>query len=181
FAGALFSGLSLVTMVLTLHEGPLHHLFYLLPHFRQLHQHLPDHVLTVFYIAPSLMAGATVSALQGWSSRWKATLLALAPLAIAGIVDNRLRAAAPSGATRVAHIPAKTLASIAAACLLLLLVVWVRSSRLRLVATVALVLVVFLDPTGRLVIGRLDGDPHDGVSSATMTGYTEDSGAAAFL
>src|SRR5262249_12359940 len=127
-----------------------------------------------------LMAGATVSAFPGWSSRWKATPFALAPIAIAGILDNRIRAA-PSDAGTDPHIPAQTLASIAAVCLLLLLLVWVRPYRLRLVATVALPVGVFLDPTGRLVIGRLDGDPNDAVWSATVTGYTTASGAAAFL
>jgi hypothetical protein len=181
FGVPFFTGLALVTMILTLHEGPVHYLFYLLPRFRQLHQHLPDHVLTVFYLAPSLMAGATVSAIRGWPSRWKASLIALAPLAIAGIVDNRIRADPLLGVENGSHIPAETLASIAAVGLLLLLLVWVRGSRLWTIATVALAVVVFLDPTGRLVIGRLDGSPDDALWSTTVTGYTEASGAALFL
>ncbi|HEY7036358.1 MAG TPA: YfhO family protein, partial [Thermomicrobiales bacterium] len=183
FATPFFVGLSLVTMILTLHEWPVHHLFYLLPRFRQLHQHLPDHILTVFYIGPALLAGATVSAFRDVSSRWKATILALAPIAVAGVIDNRLRATAPplDSSNGPHHIPAKTLVSIAAVSLLLLLLVWVRPLRLRMIATVALVLVVFLDPTGRLVLGRLDGDPHDAEWSATVDGYTSASGAAVFL
>jgi hypothetical protein len=169
-------------MILTLQEGPLHHLFYLLPRFRQLHQHLPDHILTVFYLGPALLAGATISSMQGCLPRWKATILALAPIALAGVIDNRLRVMrTPLDSSKSPQIPMETLASIAAVCLLLLLLVWVRPSRLRLAATVALVFIVFLDPTGRLVLGRIDGDPQDAVWSATVTGYTEASGAAIFL
>jgi hypothetical protein len=173
-----FAGLSLVAMVLTLHEGPLHRLFYLLPRFRQLHQHLPDHILTVFYIGPALLAGATVTAFRDLSSRRQATILALAPIAIAVVIDNRLRA---SGSLESSRIPAETLASISAVCLLLLALAWLRQHRFLTVATFALVLVVFLDPNGRLVLGRLDGTPDDAVWSATVTGYTEASGAGLFL
>lgn len=174
FAVHFFAGLSLVTMILTLHEGPLHRLFYLLPRFRQLHQHLPDHILIVFYLGPALLTGATVTAFWEAPARRRGTLLALAPIALIAGLDLWLASTYP-------HIPAATLAGLAAACLLLLAVVWLRPHRLRLAATVALVIVGFLDPTGRLVLARIDGDPNDAVWSATVTGYTEASGAGVFL
>lgn len=177
-----FAVFSLIAMILTLHEGPLHHLFYLLPRFRQLHQHLPDHILTVFYIGPALLAGATVSAVQPRPTRWRLTALALVPVAVAGLIDNRLRAAtAPGDASLELHILPATLASIAAVSVLLVLLAWVRPARLRLAASLALVLVVFWDPTGKLVLGRLGGTGFDAVASATVSGYTEASGAGAFL
>jgi hypothetical protein len=179
-----FVALSLVPAILTLHQGPLHHLFYLLPRFRQLHQHLPDHVLTVFYLAPALLAGATVAVLQerSWSSRWKATAVAILPLALAGLIDNRLRAVrAPVGEEIELRILPWTLAGIVAVSLLLLAAIWLRPPRFLPVIGVALLLVVLWDPTGKLAIGRLGGEPADAVWSATVTGYTEASGAGVFL
>jgi hypothetical protein len=50
-------------------ETPLHWLLYqMLPGFASLHPHAPERTLTVAYLGPALLAGASVSAMNGW--RW---------------------------------------------------------------------------------------------------------------
>lgn len=181
FGVPFFVVLALVAMVLTLHEGPLHRLFYVLPRFRQLHQHLPDRILTVFYLAPAMLAGATVSALDRWPSRWRASAIALLPIALVLVIDDRLGSVATADGASHLGVMSRAMASVAAIGLLLLAIAWLRPARLRVLAGVAVLLVVFWDPTGRLVLGRLGGDDHDGTWAATVSGYTEASGAGRSL
>ena len=61
-----FAGTSLGALLMTgTAETPLHWLLYqLLPGFARLHPHAPERILTVAYLGPALLAGATLSALQ---------------------------------------------------------------------------------------------------------------------
>ncbi|MPZ15693.1 MAG: hypothetical protein GEU73_14940 [Chloroflexi bacterium] len=60
-----FAALSVATLILAGHgPSPLHALVYLLPGFADLHPHLPERIMTVFYLGPALLSGATVSHLS---------------------------------------------------------------------------------------------------------------------
>jgi hypothetical protein len=68
-----FFGLtSVAALILTApFETPLHWLLYqLLPGFGRLHPHAPERILTVAYLGPSLLAGATLTTLAA-SGRWR--------------------------------------------------------------------------------------------------------------
>jgi hypothetical protein len=80
-----FAGLAMCALVLT-SQGPtpLHSLLYLLlPGFDRLHPHYPERVMMVFFLAPAILAGASVHSLWERRSRTPLMLLALAvPLAL---------------------------------------------------------------------------------------------------
>jgi hypothetical protein len=65
-----FGTTSLLALILTdTFETPLDWLlFHLLPGFVNLHQHAPERILTVAYLGPALLAGATIAACQ--NSKW---------------------------------------------------------------------------------------------------------------
>ena len=64
-----FALLAVGAIILAAQETtPLHALLYrLLPRFEALHRHYPDRIFVVFYLAPALLAGATVHSLGRWS------------------------------------------------------------------------------------------------------------------
>jgi len=57
-----FTGMTLAALVLTQAPTPLHHLLYLLPRFRDLHEHDPIHVLVVAPLGTAILCGAAVDA-----------------------------------------------------------------------------------------------------------------------
>lgn len=58
-----FIGLTLVTAIMSLEEITLvHRLFYLLPRFEILHEHVPTRIVAVQWIGPAMLAGAAVDA-----------------------------------------------------------------------------------------------------------------------
>ncbi|MDQ3704969.1 MAG: YfhO family protein, partial [Chloroflexota bacterium] len=60
YATPYFTVLALSTLILSTQQStPLHVLLAVLPRFQDLHQHFPQHVVLVFYLAPALLAGAT--------------------------------------------------------------------------------------------------------------------------
>jgi Bacterial membrane protein YfhO len=81
-----FGATSLIALILTdTFETPLDQILYhLLPGFEHLHPHAPERILTVAYLGPALLAGATVSALteSAWW-RWR----------ISAVVSTRVVAA----------------------------------------------------------------------------------------
>ncbi|MDQ2682088.1 MAG: hypothetical protein M3Y37_01035, partial [Chloroflexota bacterium] len=85
FAAPFFVTLGICAVVLSSPTPtPLHHLlFALLPRFEELHQHWPERVSLVAYIAPAILAGATVSILVDRATAVRRFLpWALAPVAI---------------------------------------------------------------------------------------------------
>ncbi len=68
-------------------ETPLHWLLYhLLPGFGSLHPHAPERILTVAYLGPAMLAGATISAAP-YRGRWVgAVFRSRIALAVAGIL-----------------------------------------------------------------------------------------------
>ncbi|MGH3148194.1 MAG: YfhO family protein [Rubrobacter sp.] len=78
FAALALCALTLSGQGLTL----LHSALYLLPRFEQLHQHVPQRVMVVFYLAVVLLAGATLTGLgeRGWKTPYLAVLPVLAAI-----------------------------------------------------------------------------------------------------
>jgi Bacterial membrane protein YfhO len=58
-----FAVFSILSVILALDRTPVHDLFFLLPRFLVLHEHVPSRILMVAWIGPSLLAGATIDAL----------------------------------------------------------------------------------------------------------------------
>ncbi len=78
FRAPFFAGLTAVTTILTLEQiTPLHRLFYLLPRFETLHEHVPMRIVAVQWIGPAMLAGIAVEGLLSRSWRRAPWLLAL--------------------------------------------------------------------------------------------------------
>ncbi len=74
-----FSLLAAATLILSMQRStPLHVALSVLPRFKELHQHFPQHVMLVFYLAPALLAGAAWEHIGGLGR--KGALLASLPL-----------------------------------------------------------------------------------------------------
>lgn len=76
-----FGSVWVVGMILTMHETPLHRLFYLIPQFERIHEHSPQRLLWVITLAPAMLVGATVQTLITHPPKRFARLLVLLPLA----------------------------------------------------------------------------------------------------
>lgn len=64
FAAPFFAIFSLAVVILTMRTTPLHHLMYLLPRFKVIHEHEPQRILVVLNIGPAMLAGAAITALE---------------------------------------------------------------------------------------------------------------------
>ncbi|MDP9366179.1 MAG: YfhO family protein [Chloroflexota bacterium] len=80
FAVPYFAVMTLVVFTLSLDTTPLHHLFYLIPRFRVLHEHAPHQVNAVVMIGPAILAAATVERLAAWRGRRRLLPLVGIPL-----------------------------------------------------------------------------------------------------
>jgi hypothetical protein len=79
------------SLALASREFWLHDALFHLPQLAELHRHLPERALTIFYIGPALLAGATVSALARPAvGRLRLALLGLLPLGLLLILWGRL-------------------------------------------------------------------------------------------
>ena len=63
FAVPFFAALTLVAMILTLDTTPLHHLFYLIPRFREFHDHDAWRTMSLAAIGPAMLSGAAMDSL----------------------------------------------------------------------------------------------------------------------
>lgn len=162
FAVPFFAGLTIVSLVLTLDTTPIHHLFYLIPRYQELHEHDPWRVVALASIGPAVLCGATVEMLGRLRSRYR-----VLPVVVALSLAAMTLAAALGKLEGVAG-----LAPVIAAAVALEIVVIVIASppdrELRRLlgwfprATAALVVaVVFMQPTGLELTGSWFGWPDD--------------------
>jgi len=82
FAAPFFAILTLVAMILTLDTTPLHQLFYLIPRFREFHDHDAWRSISLAAIGPAMLSGAAIEALAGWRGRPRLLPLVAAPLVL---------------------------------------------------------------------------------------------------
>jgi hypothetical protein len=80
YAVPFFAGVMVIGGILSMGETPLHHLFYLLPGFETIHEHSPRRALWVCSLAPAMLAGATVEVLPRWRERRGTLPMMIAPL-----------------------------------------------------------------------------------------------------
>ncbi|MGI8474774.1 MAG: YfhO family protein, partial [Thermomicrobiales bacterium] len=191
-----FTCLAVVTSTLTLERiTPLHRLFYLLPRFEPLHEHVPMRVVAVLWIGIAVLAGATVDALALGVAARSLRRAGAAVLLVWGGVVLYVR-------TRDFGIGAPTLAAVAAVCLLLaILSIAPRiAGRLRgcderaLRGVLALLLVALIvwEPAGRIaseavlngredVITALPTGPATHAAVAANAAATDPVGAGGYL
>jgi hypothetical protein len=97
FRAPFFFALTAITTVLTLEQiTPLHRLFYLLPRFETLHEHVPMRIVAVQWIGPAMLAGIAVEGLlsRSWKrAPWLPAVIAGGPWLVAVAYlhrDNRV-------------------------------------------------------------------------------------------
>ncbi len=159
FAVSFFAVMTVVTFTLSLGDTPLHRLFYLIPRFRDLHEHFPQQATAVVWVGPANIAGAAVESLRT-VRRSRSTYASLcAPFIGLLALKIALRyAGLGTGKTSL-------LAGAAATVLILIIVTAERGDIWRGIARLApagLVLVAFILPTGAEMIGMANLLPIDG-------------------
>ena len=161
FAVPFFVPLTLIALVLALDTTPLHRAFYLIPRYRELHEHDPWRTVSLAAIGPAILSGATVEALAGWRGRrrWLPVIaMSSLPLLIAATIVSR--------AGRPIDWPplvAATATTILVGIVLLTPRRAVRSLAGRLAAGVPVLVVIaaFVQPTGLELSGAWLGWPPD--------------------
>ena len=86
FAAPFFAALTVVAMLLTLDETPLHHLFYLIPRWREFHEHDAWRTISLAAIGPALLSGAAIESLPGWRGRRRLLPLVVLPLVLMAVM-----------------------------------------------------------------------------------------------
>jgi hypothetical protein len=147
-----FAALTAAGLILTLSWTPLHALFYLIPGYRNLHLHDPWRSIGLVSVGPALLSGAAVQAMteNAWRARTAPVIVAVGS-AIAALA----LLLAPLGGV-VQWAPAGAAAAVA-----LIALFSVVDGRLNALLAAALLLVVFLQPTGLELSGSWLGWPHD--------------------
>jgi hypothetical protein len=86
FATPFFVVLTLVAMILTLDTTPLHHLFYLIPRYREFHDHDAWRTMALAAIGPAMLSGAAIESLPRWRGRRNLLPIVFVPLLFVVIV-----------------------------------------------------------------------------------------------
>jgi hypothetical protein len=86
FAVPFFAGMTVVILILVTRTTPIHYLFYLIPRWRDLHEHYVPQVTTGMFIGPAILVGATIDTLPVWvKSKHPFRILGLPLLVLAAI------------------------------------------------------------------------------------------------
>jgi hypothetical protein len=181
YATPFFLVYSLVVLSLTQQEVNSRSVLHVLPGFMDLHRHLPERVMIIFYFGPAMLAGATVSALAEpiagrWSSvwRWSSAVLAMVPFAsllwFYDFFDGRGEPLEPV-----------TLFAVGIVGTLIALAVIIPKAIVLRVVSVVVLLTVFADPTGHRIGDRLPSFQPDAESDEIVTSFTEPDTVGQFL
>jgi hypothetical protein len=189
FGVPFFTVYAFSAFALALDHTPIHDLFYLLPKFEQLHEHVPNRMLAVLPLSLAILAASTVEGLPRWSRHWWGALAAVLPVLIALDIQSKLTEQPGWNITR------RTMGAIIAVCVLLLIVVVTNAGPIRTrlprvsvwthaIVPILLIALLFWDPTGAwyghsLRDSRPDRHPQQTVD--TLTATTDPGGAGAFL
>jgi len=93
FAVPFFIVLTLVAMILTLDTTPLHQLFYLIPRYREFHDHDAWRTMGLVAIGPAMLSGAATESLPRWRGRRVLLPIIVVPLLFMVVVAVLLRQA----------------------------------------------------------------------------------------
>jgi hypothetical protein len=162
FAVPFFAVLTLIAMILTLDWTPLHELFYLIPRYRDFHDHDAWRTIALTAIGPAMLSGATLASLPSWRGRRGLLPLVFTPLLLLVFVDLLLR-------QRATPLGWQPLLAAALTTLLVALVVALpvstprfgRPDRLATLVPVLLIALAFLLPAGLELTGSWWGWPRD--------------------
>jgi hypothetical protein len=91
YAAPFFALLTLTAWLLTLETTPVHQLFYLIPRYREFHDHDAWRTIALSAIGPAMLSGAAIDALPRWRGRWRLLPVVAAPLVILLVVAWVLR------------------------------------------------------------------------------------------
>jgi hypothetical protein len=91
FAVPFFAGLTVVSLALTLDTTPLHQIVYLIPRYREFHDHDAWRVIAVAAIGPAMLSGAAIQTLPAWRGRRDVLPAVFIPFAMLLLVDGVLR------------------------------------------------------------------------------------------
>jgi hypothetical protein len=86
FAVPFFAVLTLVAMILTLDTTPLHQLFYLIPRYREFHDHDAWRTMALTAIGPAMLSGAAIESLERWRGRRELLSIVFVPLLFVVVV-----------------------------------------------------------------------------------------------
>ena len=86
FAAPFFAVLTLVAMILTLDTTPLHQLFYLIPRYREFHDHDAWRTMALAAIGPAMLSGAAIESLPRWRGRRDRLPIVFVPLLFVVVV-----------------------------------------------------------------------------------------------
>ncbi|MCD6057114.1 MAG: hypothetical protein K0Q89_644, partial [Thermomicrobiales bacterium] len=87
FAVPFFIMLTLVAMILTLDTTPLHQLFYLIPRYREFHDHDAWRTMALAAIGPAMLSGAAIESLPRWRGRRSLLPIIFIPLLVVMVVE----------------------------------------------------------------------------------------------
>jgi hypothetical protein len=93
FAVPFFAVVTLVAMILTLDTTPLHQLFYLIPRYRDFHDHDAWRTMALAAIGPAMLSGAAIESLPRWRGRRDRLPIVFVPLLFVVVVAVALRQA----------------------------------------------------------------------------------------
>jgi hypothetical protein len=93
FAVPFFIVLTLVAMILTLDTTPLHQLFYLIPRYREFHDHDAWRTMGLAAIGPAMLSGTAIELLPRWQGRRVLLPIVFVPLLFMVVVAVLLRQA----------------------------------------------------------------------------------------
>jgi hypothetical protein len=172
FAAPFFGFLGLAAAVLASSEPtPLHRLlFTVLPRFEELHQHWPERVSVVAYVAPAMLAGVAVAVLFEQPNRaWRQTPAVAVPVVIAFILWM-------TGA----GVPEEAFLASGAAVAILVAFLTVPAPMLRRAVPLLLVTVIAAD---LLLASRTTASqaPYGGFHRVDIDDFYDSTGAANFL
>jgi hypothetical protein len=172
FGAPYFGFLGIAACILASPQAtPLHKVLYLvLPRFEELHQHWPERVSLVAYIAPSLLAGAAVAVLLEHPvrelQRWPA---AIAPVGIVGLLWGF-----------GAGVPPVAVLTAGAACALLMALIAAPPMMLRRAIPLMLVLLIAVDLLHASRATAMEA-PYGGFHRIDMSDFYDSTGAAEFI
>lgn len=172
FSAPYFGFLGLTAVVLASPgRTPLHRLlFAVLPRFEELHQHWPERVSLVAYVAPALLAGASVAVLLDQAKRaWWRTPALVVPVVIALVLW-----------TSGAGVTTETFLAAGVAVALLLALLIAQTPPLRRAIPLLLVVVIAAD---LLMASRMTASqaPYGGFHRVDIGDYYASTGAGAVL
>lgn len=192
FAAPFFAALTLAAMILTLDTTPLHHLFYLIPRFREFHDHDAWRTMALAAIGPAMLSGAAVEALPAWRGRIRLLPFVFVPLLLyllAAIALTQAGFFLGWPAVIAALLTTALIASVVAAP-----IARTRPDLLAMLVPTCLLAVIFLAPTGLElsrnwfgwnwdgVVGRhLNRDPAISATLAREVSRSDPGGAGEFL